>query len=60
MKEHLLCIKRKEKIFCLINFTLFHITLHVIFGAQITAHPVLLLKALQIVQWLKGSTMTAT
>ena len=30
MKEHLLCIKRKEKIFYLINFTLFHITLHVI------------------------------
>ena len=30
MKEHLLYIKRKEKIFYPINFTLFHITLHVI------------------------------
>ena len=30
MKEHLLYIKRKENIFCPINFTLFHITLHVI------------------------------
>ena len=30
MKEHLLYIERKEKIFYPINFTLFHITLHVI------------------------------
>ena len=30
MKEHLLYIKRKEKIFYPINFTMFHITFHVI------------------------------
>ena len=44
LKEHLLYIKRKEKIFYPIHFTLFHITLHVISWCATNGPPCIITK----------------